>query len=113
MRQVGRLMPLLNRERPEIGETWCYPGHEWRRVLQIPEKAARAWVESVVPAGTNMGAGPIDPGETRVAFRWIWLNKLAVVVDNGITWPSRCDGAPIALYDHDGTYWVLQYRGDT
>ena len=84
----------------DIGYKFTYPDFNWERACRIPEKVAVAWVTELFGKDINMGCGPLVNEFNHNS----WLNKLAIVVEND---DSR---GCIALYNHDGTYWVIRNK---
>lgn len=92
----------------KLGEVDTYPDStRWERMCQIPVRAAVQWAAEVCPGSVI--------GTTTNETAWMalqqgdpdryWLNKVMVVVQ--VRGPGF---GPVALYKHDGTYWVLRHR---
>lgn len=81
-----------------IGDTFTYPSGKWLWICEIPEPAARAWINNIIPTANISGVSK----QEAIDLRTQWLNKLAIVVeiDHGI----------IALYKHDFKCWVIKLR---
>jgi len=87
----------------QVGETMTYPMDDYRffMVCVVPEDVALAWVAEAAPEttlGCRATAADIQASRSNQ-----WLNKLAVVVSN----ERR---RTVALYLHDGEYWLIQQR---